>query len=37
MVREACEEAARAFNVPVDTIRAANIRSAQKTGRIVVP
>ena len=37
MIREACEEAARAFDVPVRTVRAANVRSALKTGRFVVP
>ena len=37
MIREACEEAARAFDVPVRTVRTANVRSALKTGRFVVP
>ena len=37
MVREACDVAARAFGVPVDRIKEADVRSALKTGRFVVP
>jgi hypothetical protein len=37
MIRAAIEEAAKAFRVPVDTIKESNLRSLLKSGRIAVP
>ena len=37
MIRVAIDEAAKAFRVPVDTIKESNVRSLLKSGRIAVP